>query len=281
VLRSLRQWLVSYYRKRTRAEKDQVKKWMFELETGRFGWLIDLPSEILFGSDLRMLATIYLTDKWNAHWYVEHYEELFHRIRGNRINLLEIGVGGHEDPRQGGNSLRMWRAYFPNGQIYGADLYDKSPHDRGRIRTFRGSQADPAFLSSLVCQIGKIDVIIDDGSHFNEHVIFTFLHLFPHLSEGGIYAVEDTQTSYWPEYGGNETDRNDPSTAMAYFKSLADGLNWKEFRGGYNPTYLDLNIKSIAFYHNLIVVRKGVDGEGRRKIEAQQPLGLPSAHESA
>lgn len=271
MLGALRERLVGYYRTRARTEKERLKKRMFELETGRCGWLVDLPSQFLFGSDLRMLATIYLTDKWNAHWYAEHYEELFHKIRHNKINLLEIGVGGCEDPKMGGNSLRMWRTYFPKGLIYGADIYDKSFHDRGRIKTFQGNQVDTEFLDNLASEIGRIDVIIDDGSHLNEHVVFTFSHLFPHLAEGGVYAVEDAQTSYWEEYGGNETNRNDSSTAMAYFKSLTDGLNWQEFRGSYNPTYFDLHIKSIAFYHNLIVVRKGSEGDARSGASGPGP----------
>ncbi len=251
--------MIGYYRKKSPTERALLKNWILEFQIGRFGWLVDLPSQIFFGSDMKMLATIYGTDKWNKHWYVQHYEELFRKIRRKRISLLEIGVGGGENPRRGGNSLRMWRAYFPNGRIYGVDLYDKTPHDRGRIKTLRGSQADPHFLDALVREIGKIDVIIDDGSHINEHMIFTFQQLFPHLADGGTYVLEDIQTSYWAEYGGNETDRNDPTTAVVYFKSLVDGLNWREFRGDYNPTFFDLNIKEITFHHNLIVIKKGSD----------------------
>ena len=228
---------------------------------GRWGWLVDLPSGFFFGADLKMLATIYGTDKWNRHWYAQHYEVWLHRLRRRRINLLEIGIGGDEEPRQGGRSLRMWRSYFPKGHIFGIDLYDKSAHDGRRIRTFCGSQEDPQFLNAVVKEIGRIDVIVDDGSHINAHVIFTFQHLFPHLADGGIYAIEDTQTSYWPEYGGDANDRNNPKTVVGYFKSLADSLNWREFRNGSKPNYLDLHIESIAFYHNFIVLRKSTSGE--------------------
>jgi hypothetical protein len=75
-------------------------------------------------------------------------------------------------------------------------------------------------------------------------------------------VIEDVQTSYRKEYGGNEADRNDSTTAMGYFKSLVDGVNWEEFRGGYDPTYLDQNIKSIAFYHNMIAIKKESNREG-------------------
>jgi hypothetical protein len=47
------------------------------------------------------------------------------------------------------------------------------------------------------------DIIIDDGSHVNEHVITTFEYLLPILNNEGLYVIEDTQTAYWPEYGGS------------------------------------------------------------------------------
>ena len=231
-------------------------------QIGPYGWPANMLCGVLFGGNLRMLATIYMSDKWNRHWYAQHYEDLFSGLRHKKINILEIGVGGYEDPKHGGNSLRMWRDYFPNGRVYGIDIFDKSPHNQGRIKTFRGSQADADFLDALVREIGTIDIIIDDGSHIAEHILFTFKHLFPHLSDRGFYVIEDTETSYWEEYGGNAVDRNDLNTAMGYFKSLTDGINWEALRGEYTPTYFNLNIKSISFYRNLIVIRKGANHEG-------------------
>jgi cephalosporin hydroxylase len=262
VLDSLIHKIVKRHRKKPGGEKDAFKARLLEFQIGPYAWLIDLPARIFFGSDLKMLATIYGTDKWNHHWLAQHYQELLSGIRRRRINFLEIGVGGDENPRDGGKSLRMWRAFFPKARIYGIDINDKRPHDRGRIRTFKGSQADAGFLDAVVQEIGRIDVILDDGSHLNSHMIFTFQRLFPHLAAGGYYIVEDTQTSYWPGFfEGQETDRNDPATAMGYFKSLADGLNWREFKNRYTPNYFDLHIESIAFYHNMLVIRKKAEGE--------------------
>jgi demethylmacrocin O-methyltransferase len=58
---------------------------------------------------------------------------------------------------------------------------------------------DLPFLDSVLAEHGAPELIIDDGSHINEHIITTFKHLFPRLKEGGYYVIEDTQTSYWPE----------------------------------------------------------------------------------
>lgn len=261
MLANLKSRFVRVFRQKSRDEIEELKDRVRAFQIGPFGWLCSLPAALFFGRNLPMLATIYLTDKWGWHWYAQHYEDIFRASRRKKINLLEIGIGGYEFPHKGGGSLRMWRTYFPRSNVYGIDIHEKSPHNQRRIKTFQGSQVDPAFLDKVAGEIGKIDVIIDDGSHVNEHVIFTFQRLFPLLADDGIYVVEDTQTSYWPEFGGNEVDRNDSATGMGYFKSLLDGLNWEEFRGSHEPTYLDLNIKSMTFYHNLIVIRKGSNNE--------------------
>lgn len=226
----------------------------------RFRTLQHWLFRILFGRNLPALAGIYGTDKWGAHWYAKHYQTHFAPLRLRRLNILEIGIGGYEDPEAGGESLRMWRTYFPRSKIFGIDIYEKSVHDETRIKTFKGSQIDEEFLMRVLKDIGRVDVIIDDGSHLNEHVIRTFQLLFPHLSADGIYAIEDTQTSYWANAGGS-TGLNNQATTMGLFKKLIDGLNHVEFEHDYNPTYYDKNITAMHFYHNLIFVEKGANNE--------------------
>lgn len=213
-------------------------------------------------SDLNFLATLYKTDKWGKHFYTQHYKNHFLPFRNQRINLLEIGVGGYDDPHQGGGSLRMWKRFFSKGKIYSIDIQDKSLLQENRIRIFQGSQVDVEFLDKVVGDIGELDLIIDDGSHLNEHVITTFKHLFPKLKTGGIYVIEDVQTSYWPSFFGDSVNLNNLSTSMGFFKSLTDGLNFTEFKlDDYQPTYYDKNIVSMHFYHNLIFIHKGQNNE--------------------
>jgi len=213
-------------------------------------------------SDLSEIGRIYRTDKVGKHFYTQHYSSHFERFRHSPINVLEIGVGGYNNPYHGGKSLRMWRSYFPLANIYSIDIYEKSPLQEDRIKIFKGSQVDKEFLDSVVEEIGEIDLIIDDGSHLNEHVITTFNLLFPRLKDGGIYVVEDTQTSYWPEFGGDSGNLNNPKTTMSYFKSLTDSLNNREFLiPGYQQTYFDRKITSMHFYHNLIFIYKGDNDE--------------------
>ena len=212
---------------------------------------------LLARGNLQRIAELHGTDKVFGHNYIEVYEKHFHAFRRKPVTLLEIGVGGYDKPNAGGESLRMWNNYFSNGIINAIDIYDKSPHQQNRIRIFKGSQADPDFLESVHQETGDFDLIIDDGSHLNEHIITSFEILFPKLKTGGIYVVEDIQTTYWPSYGGKE-EPGAHGTAMSFFRKLADGLNHMEYLlPNYKTTYHDCNILSLHFYHNMVLVHKG------------------------
>ena len=107
-----------------------------------------------------------------------------------------------------------------------------------------------------------MNIIIDDGSHINEHVIETFRILFPRLKDCGIYIIEDTQTSYWVDFGGDSKNLDNPKTMMNFFKSLADSLNNEEFLiPNYEKNYYDKKITSMHFYHNMIFIYKGDNNE--------------------
>jgi len=152
----------------------------------------------------------------------------------------------------------MWKVYFPRSHIFGIDIYDKTYHDENRIKTFKGSQTEEEFLKKVAVDIGPIDIIIDDGSHQNDHVITSFNILFPFLSPNGIYVIEDLETSYQVGFGGS-IDLLSTHTSMNFLKSLTDGLNYKEFR--HPPNYFDEHIVSIHFYHNLVFIYKGQNND--------------------
>jgi Methyltransferase domain len=208
-----------------------------------------------FGADLDLLAALYGTDKFGEHEYTPLYEELMRASRRKPVRLLEVGVGGYAGAL-GGESLRMWESYFRRGRITGIDLYDKTALSAGRVRVFQCSQVDSPKLSALAQEHGPFDFIIDDGSHLNAHQIETFAILWPFLKDGGTYIVEDVQTSYWPSYGGGPLGTPGYETScMRHFKELADSVNLPEFLRPAPPA-LDAAIASIAFHHNLIVLKK-------------------------
>lgn len=204
-------------------------------------------------TELTDLCVKYGSDK---NLFCPVYETYFRENRDKELNFLEIGVGGYDDPQKGGASVRMWKEYFPKANIFALDVFDKRPHEEERIKIFRGSQDNLEVLKHVADTIGRIDVIIDDGSHISMHVIATFNALFPRLAEGGLYFVEDIGTSYRPSWGGSD-DLNDPKTSVNLFKRLADGVNWRHYRGkGIPLTYADENAEYVHFYDNLMVARK-------------------------
>lgn len=206
---------------------------------------------------LTILAIKHGTDKL-THGYAPHYERYFSTLRLKRLNILEIGIGGYRDPKAGGESLRLWKDYFPNSMIHGIDIHDKLAHAEERISIYQGSQDDPEFLKAVVRKAGPINIVIDDGSHVNKHVITSFRTLFPLLASGGIYVIEDLQTSYIPDYGGDSENLGDPATSLGVLKQLIDGLNY-QWLPARTPTYFDQNVLSVHFYPKMAFILKGVN----------------------
>lgn len=187
--------------------------------------------------------------KWQHYYRI--YDHHFRQWRGQSITILEIGIGS-------GGSLQLWRRYFGRScTVIGIDnLEHNRSHTGPGIHVEIGSQNDPAFLEQVALRHGPFDIVIDDGSHVHSHQKTTFVTLFPHLKDGGIYACEDLCSSYWKEEfnGGPGVS----STFAEFLKTLVDELNgwfWKhdfdQESGGFGR-----NISSLNFYPALAVLTK-------------------------
>ena len=116
--------------------------------------------------------------------YLPYYESAFAALRDAEFTLLEIGV-------LNGGSVRTWSRFFTKAKIVGVDIDPATRrHETDRIQIEIGSQDDPEFLHSIVSRHSPL-VIIDDGSHRSDHMMFTFERLFPALPPGGWYVIED------------------------------------------------------------------------------------------
>jgi len=127
----------------------------------------------------------YRTDKNTGHSYGPVYEELLEARRETVTKVLEIGVFL-------GDSLRMWRDYFPHAQIIGLDINPKRQLNEDRICSIVGSQNDPATLHQ-VGALGPYDLIVDDGSHKASDQLTSLLYLWEFVKPGGVYVIEDLQ----------------------------------------------------------------------------------------
>ena len=134
-------------------------------------------------------------DKW-LH-YLPIYERHLSQFRGKPVRMLEIGV-------QNGGSMNMWRKWLgPEAQLWGIDIDPACAKLNGLAGQVRiGSQADPAFLASVLDEMGGVDIVFDDGSHDQAHIHETFKVAFPRLVDGGTYLVEDLHCAYWGPWTG-------------------------------------------------------------------------------
>jgi len=214
--------------------------------------------------DLGELATRYHSDKYGLlHWFTPHYERHLAALRDEPVRVLEIGIGGYNSAF-GGGSLKMWKHYFHRGLVFGLDIYDKSHLDEQRIVTIQGDQSDPDSLTEIAERHGPFDVIIDDGSHINEHVRTSFRVLLAHLRRGGFYVIEDLWTSYQPGYGGDKDARAAAGTSLNLLKDLVDSLHYEELAPGQERelVYSDLHVGGIHVYHNIAFIEKKLNAEG-------------------
>jgi hypothetical protein len=120
--------------------------------------------------------------------FTPKYSEYFEPIKNNKIKILEIGVGS-------GPSLKVWYDYFPNAEIYAIDIVSQKQHENDRVKTFVFDQSNRKDLENLIKNIGKLDIIIDDGSHVVKHQQISFGFLFEYMNSNGQYWIEDLHTS--------------------------------------------------------------------------------------
>ena len=182
--------------------------------------------------------------------YFELYEIFLNKYQNSNIKILEIGVFN-------GDSLKIWREYFTNAIICGFDIDDKKISIPG-VDILIGDQTDPIFLSSLLNKYKNFDIIIDDGSHVSKHIIKSFDFLFNYLNLGGLYIIEDLQTSYFPRYGGSRVNLNKKNTSINFIKKLLDSVNYENYdRPFYKKNKYDGLIKSVNMYQNIAFIEKG------------------------
>jgi len=159
-------------------------------------------------TELCILGYKYAVDKspfFSNHTYTPQYHKLLHDIRNNVEILLEIGIGNiplmqklTNSSYKPGASLRMWRDYFLNAQVIGCDILESVLFTEERISTFILDQSNEESLKNLIDKIEKkVDIIIDDGSHIQEHMVKSFNILWKIIKPNGLYIIEDIHISFF------------------------------------------------------------------------------------
>jgi hypothetical protein len=209
----------------------------------------DIESKYEFDGDLLQIYSGNkgaVVHKW--HHYIPIYDRYFSRFRNTPLRFLEIGVSK-------GGSLQMWRRYFgPQAHICGIDIEPACARFDGQAGMVRiGSQDDPAFLSSVVEELGGIDVVLDDGSHHMAHIRASLEVLFPRLAEGGVYMIEDLHCAYWPRYGGG------PRQSANFFnivRALIDDMHRWYHQTPVRVPELDGFLSGVHVHDSIVVLEK-------------------------
>jgi SAM-dependent methyltransferase len=149
---------------------------------------------------LSKLSSTYNTDKgsiekiktnknkfgYETHTYTDFYSLLFGSFRENIKLVFECGI-------LNGSSLRVWRDYFVNSEIFGGDINKELLFTEHRIKTFYVDQTSKNSIKQMWLNVQKnnFDLIIDDGLHTNDANITFFSESFKFLKPNGIYIIED------------------------------------------------------------------------------------------
>ncbi len=188
-----------------------------------------------------------MTDKaLFQHNYLAKYEFFLKKFRQQNITLLELGVFT-------GASERMWERYFPYADIYGVDIDEScKQYATERIHILIRDLSRIDTLQEL-CMLHP-QIIIDDASHVWSHQIVALFTLFESLPSGGVYILEDMETSLdLPHYeaGGYADCDIDAYTVCERIMRVA-AAKIPEQRDGYSD-----NINAIGMNVELVAVMKG------------------------
>lgn len=195
--------------------------------------------------ELKKLMDFYGSDKGgrnNHHNFAQYYSKIFYNKKNDIKNLLEIGLGTNNTdvPSNMGKdgkplaSLRAWRDYFKNANIYGGDIDKEILKNEERIITHYVDQTDPNSIKNMYTNFGvkKFDIILEDGLHeFNANICF-FENSINFLAEDGTYIIEDV-----------------------YYKDQAKFIKYFENKS-YNFSIVDIFHEKNIANNSLVIIRK-------------------------
>lgn len=146
------------------------------------------------------------------HNYTPYYHRLFSGMRHTASEVFEFGIGStSEDIKHSmgaggtpGASLRGWREYFPNANIYSADIDKAILQPEYRIFKFfcdqTKSESIEAMWQAQEMKNLQFDIIVEDGLHvFDAQTLFMEKSL-PKVRTSGIYICEDVPDEDFPRW---------------------------------------------------------------------------------
>ena len=155
----------------------------------------------VYGSDKGSLTADAHAYPWNSHNYTDYYSRLFSHCRNHVKKVFECGLGTNNPNLPSsmgvngkpGASLRVWRDYFPNAMVYGADIDCDILFQEERINTWYIDQLNPDAIRKFWETVGEhdFDFIVDDGLHTFQAGSTLFTYSIDKLAQHGVYVIED------------------------------------------------------------------------------------------
>jgi hypothetical protein len=179
-------------------------EWLVFTEAKSGGFVTDVPRNKVSEFDPRTAAELKIGgmrggDRMSPahHNYAPQYARYLKPFINRRVVLVEIGV-------LKGTGLAIWCDLFPTGRIIGLDIdleHIRSNMDhllqagafrrcKPELHVFDQFEDNKERLRSMIGR-DKIDIVIDDGLHWNETILRSFRDFLPLMSESFVYIVED------------------------------------------------------------------------------------------
>ena len=143
-------------------------------------------------TELCDIATTHGTDKGPRGWgYTKTYFEWLNASRQTVATVLEVGVWQ-------GFSLRTWRDFFSNAQVYGIEIEPGWQCNEERIKTFCADGYNRDQMQPIMHEIGPVDFFVDDAVHRVPQQTDLLAFMWPFIRSGGVYAIEESIQSEIP-----------------------------------------------------------------------------------
>jgi hypothetical protein len=171
-----------------------------------------------YGSDKGSINSELKPFSWEPHAYTDYYEHLFASKKELVTKVFECGIGTNNihipsnmtAKGKPGASLRVWRDYFVNANIYGADIDRDVLFQESRIITKYMNQLDSVSIHNFWRTLGQenFDIMIDDGLHTFEAGVTLFKNSIQYLEQNGTYIIEDVVLKNLPKFHQYFKDSN-------------------------------------------------------------------------
>jgi hypothetical protein len=177
----------------------------------------------------RQAVPAFVTDKVQQ-GYLPTYHYIADQL-GPSARICEVGV-------LAGGSLATWQELFPQGTVAGVDNDPDARWPEG-TRKIVMNQDDPGLPAALDAWEAEWDLIVDDASHDGRLTAATLDLLWPLVSPGGYYVIEDWFTGFADYRGACKSPE-----MLTLVQSLLERMHW------------NTDTESVSYRYGMAIIRK-------------------------